>query len=83
MMNRGIRIDYRFTFEGKEHYGNDVLVGDTIESKTPINELRSAAVCDALELDADAFDERWGEPWGWSENDWSELGFTFEWCEEL
>jgi len=82
-MGRTIRIDYGFTFEGKEHYGNQVLAGDTIYGKTPENENRMSAIYDALDIDVVDFLERWGEPFAWTEENWKKAGFNFEYCNEV
>ena len=82
-MGRAIRIDYRFTLEGKVYSRNQALVGDTIFDSTPVSELRAAAIHDALDIDASDFLNRWGEPWTLSEEDWKKAGFDFEYCEEV
>lgn len=82
MDRRIIRLDYYFEHDEQGYEGRGIDVGETAESETKENENRMSAVCHGLEIDADEFVARHGEPWDWADADWERHGYNFEYCEE-
>lgn len=78
MERRPIRITYRFSHEGRMYRAIAANVGETIFPVDIRNETRMSAVCHALDMDADEFISRWGEPTWWGEEDWVRAGMVFE-----
>jgi ribosomal protein S27E len=78
MERRPIRITYRFSYQCRYYRAISASVGETISPVDVRNETRMSAVCHALDMTADEFVSRWGEPTWWGEKDWVRSGVVFE-----